>query len=102
MDLLDATNFALDRIFDSSKRAAATREPSSFAPAEGSSPAADTGTAGVGDLYPVTCEERYYDAASRILEDEGRLAGNPHDNANELGALIEAWIHRARNNWVPR
>jgi hypothetical protein len=69
---------------------------------EGSSPCADARTASVGDLYPVTCGARYYDAASRILEDEGRLAGNPHDNANELGAVIEQWIHRARNNWEPR
>jgi len=60
------------------------------------------GTAGVGALYPVTCRARYYDAASRILEDEGRLAGNPHDNANELGAHIQQWIERARDNWEPR
>jgi hypothetical protein len=76
--------------------------PGNPALVERPSPCADTGTAGVSNLYPVTCKPRYYDAASKILEDEGRLAGNPHGNANELGALIEAWIHRARDNWEPK
>lgn len=67
---------------------------------EGPPPCADTGTAGVSDLYPVRCAARYYDAASQILESEPQL--HSHHNANELGALIEAWIHRARNNWEPK
>lgn len=61
---------------------------------------ADLGTAGVGALYPVTCRARYYDAASTILEDEPRLFS--HDNANELGAVIQQWIERKRENWEPR
>jgi hypothetical protein len=68
----------------------------------GGFPPADCGPATVGVLYPVTCEPRFYDAASRILEDEGPLAGNPHDNCNELGALIQQWISDARENWEPR
>lgn len=76
--------------------------PGNPALVERPSPCADTGTAGVSDLYPVTCEARYYDAASQLLEDEGPLAGNPHDNANELGALIQQWMEKARNNWEPR
>jgi hypothetical protein len=44
--------------------------------------------------YPVTCRARYYDAASKILEDELHLFR--HDNANELGALIEHWIERKK------
>lgn len=44
--------------------------------------------------YPVTCRARYYDAASRILEDELGLLS--HANANELGAVIEQWIEQKR------
>lgn len=66
----------------------------------GGFPPADRGPATVGVLYPVSCEPRFYDAASQILESEPRLFS--HNNVNELGALIEAWIHRARNNWEPR
>lgn len=57
-------------------------------------PQADIGTADVGNLYPVTCRARYYDAASKVLEDELNLF--THDNANELGALIEQWIEHKR------
>lgn len=117
MDQLDIQSMALDRIYKAFERTAVSsaihevagpqqpmcRYPDLVERPASSSPATPTaGTAGVGVLYPVTCEPRFYNAASTILEDEGRLAGNPHDNANELGALIEAWIHRARNNWVPR
>jgi hypothetical protein len=74
--------------------------PGNPALVEGPSPTADARTAGVGSLYPVTCRARYYDAASTILEDELRLF--THDNANELGAVIEQWIERKRANWEPR
>lgn len=50
--------------------------------------------------YPVTCRARYYDAASRILEDEPQLF--THDNADELGHVIQKWIEETRNNWEPR
>lgn len=63
-------------------------------------PTADPGTAGVGILYPVTCRARYYAAATTILEDELRLF--THENADELGLLIEQWIERKRANWEPR
>lgn len=89
-------------------------------------PTADPGTAGVGTsarckscgaplyasydsctqcltaqtcAYPVTCRARYYDAASRILEEEPRLLR--HENANELGHIIEQWIERKRGNLGP-
>lgn len=61
---------------------------------------ADRGPATVGVLYPVTCEPRFYDAASQILEEEPRLF--THDKANELGAVIEQWVNTQRNNRVPR
>jgi len=58
MDLLDATNFALNRIFDASNRAAVSsaipepQQPMCRYPdlVEGSSPCADARTASVGDL----------------------------------------------------
>lgn len=107
------TSEVFDQLFQNAKRtavssaipgaAATTRHSQDETGKEGSSPCADTGTAGVSDLYPVTCEARYYDAASRILdEEEHPLAGNPHDNANELGALIQQWIHDALDNWEPK
>jgi hypothetical protein len=106
--LTKATAFGLDRIYKafekpvSSAIPAEPQQPMCRYPdlVEGSSPCADTGTAGVSDLYPVRCAARYYDAASQILEDEPKLFS--HHNANELGALIEAWIYRARNNWEPK
>lgn len=61
---------------------------------------AGSGTAGAGSLYPVTCRARYYDAASRILEEEGQLFR--HANADELGHVIQQWIEQKRNNLVPR
>lgn len=67
---------------------------------EGSSTTAGSGTAGAGSSYPVTCRARYYEAASTILEDELRL--HTHDNANELGGIIEAWLAKKRDNWEPR
>lgn len=63
-------------------------------------PTASLGSVEAGLPYPVTCRARYYDAASRILEEEGQLL--THDNTNELGALIEQWINDARDNWEPR
>jgi hypothetical protein len=63
-------------------------------------PHAGLGSVEAGIPYPVACRARYYEAASRILEEEGRLF--THDNSNELGALIEQWINDARNDWGPR
>jgi hypothetical protein len=102
--LLDIAFLPLERRKDFPQRTAATepRPRVGIAQEGSSSPCADLGTAEVSVLYPVTCEPRYYDAASRILEDEECLAGNPHDNCNELGALIQQWIEKARDNWEPR
>jgi hypothetical protein len=115
MDMLDIQSLALDRIYQAFERTAVSSAiPEKSGPqqpmsrcsdlVEGLSPAADTGTAGVGVLYPVTCEERYYDAASALLEDtpEGEPSLFTHDNCNELGALIQQWISDARDNWEPR
>lgn len=85
---------------DDSPTSAVTAHESQQAQRQKDVPTADPGTAGVGILYPVTCRARYYDAASRILEEEGQLF--THDNTNELGALIEQWINDARDNWEPR
>lgn len=74
--------------------------PGSPALVEGSSPTAGIGTADAGSLYPVTCRARYYEAASRILEEEGQIW--THDNADELGHVIQKWIEETRNNWEPR
>ena len=63
-------------------------------------PTASLGSVEAGLPYKLECRARYYDAASRILEEEGQLC--THDNTNELGALIEQWINDARNNWEPR
>lgn len=49
--------------------------------------------------YQVTCEERYYDAASALLEEHSHLF--THKNANELGQLIQDWIARKRDNYEP-
>lgn len=88
------------RALDASPRTAATEpRPRVGIAQEGSSPRADARTASVSASYPVKCEPRFYDAASQLLENEPPLF--THDNCNELGALIEAWIHRARNNWEP-
>lgn len=62
---------------------------------EGLSPCDDAGTAGV--VYPVTCAARYYDAASRILEEESGPGLHSHDNADELGHVIQKWIEETRN-----
>jgi hypothetical protein len=90
---IEHTFKAIDRILNPGPQQPMPGHP---ALVERSSPAADTGTAGVSDLYPVTCRARYYDAASRILEEEGRL--HRHACADELGHVIEAWIERKRNN----
>lgn len=57
-------------------------------------------TAGAGSSKQVTCRARYYEAASKILEDELHLF--THENADELGLLIEQWVERKRDNWEPR
>lgn len=97
-DLMDIAFTALERR-ESSPDPQQPRNRESFAPVEGSSPTAGIGTADAGSLYPVTCRARYYDAASNVLEDELHLF--THDNANELGAIIEQWIERKRDNRVP-
>lgn len=97
----DHTLRAMDKLTSAIPRAAATgRHSQDETGPEGSSPHADTGTAGVGVLYPVACRARFYDAASRILEDELHMFS--HENCNELGALIQQWIERKHNNWEPR
>lgn len=61
---------------------------------------AGLGSVEAGTLYPVTCRARYYDAASKVLEDEPNLF--THDNADELGHVIQKWIEEANNNSGPR
>lgn len=126
MDALTHTMLGIDRILNGSSKGPQQPMPGNPALVEGPSPTADAGTAGVGTSerckscgaplyalydsctqcltaqtseYPVTCRARYYDAASRILEDELRLFR--HENANELGSLIEQWIERKRSNLGP-
>jgi len=94
---IEHTFKAIDRILNPGPQQPMPGHP---ALVERPSPAADTGTAGVSDPYPVTCRARYYEAASRILEEEGQLF--THENSNELGALLEQWINDARDNWEPR
>jgi hypothetical protein len=59
----------------------------------------ETGISAKGDRE-VTCRARYYDAASRILEDE--LGMHTHANADELGHVIQKWIEETRENLEPR
>jgi len=100
----DLYEFAQDQFKTSSPTPSDPQSPRnriSSAPAGES----DGATAGLGAAKaslpsPVTCRARYYDAASRILEDELQLF--THENCNELGALIEQWINDARDNWEPR
>lgn len=96
-ELLDIAFTALDK---RSPGSAATAPECNRAGQERPSTTADIGTADVSNLYPVTCAARYYDAASRILEDEPRMF--THDNADELGHVIQRWIEETRNNWEPR
>ena len=99
MNVLEHTMLGIDRILNGSPE---PQQPMPGSPAlvEGSSPTAGPGTAGAGTLYPVTCRARYYDAASKILEDE--LGLHTHDNADELGHVIQKWIEETRENWEPR
>lgn len=103
-DMLDVQIHALDRIYRAfdQRDPRGPQQPMCRYPdlVEGPSPAADSGTAGVGILYPVTCAARYYDAASKILEDEPNLF--THENADELGHVIQKWIEETRDNWEPR
>jgi len=100
MDMMTHTMLGIDRILNGSSKGSQQPMPGSPALVEGPSPTADARTAGVGIPYPVTCRARYYDAASRVLEDELNLFS--HDNANELGQVIEQWIAKKRENWEPR
>lgn len=117
MDQLDIQSMALDRIYKAFERPAVSSAiPEETGPQQlmcrcpdleerpaSSSPATPTaGTAGVGVFYPVTCEPRFYDAASKILEDQTAPNLFTHDNCNELGALIQQWISDARDSWEPR
>jgi hypothetical protein len=93
--------------YDIAKRSPTSSDPQSprnrisSAPAgESEGATADLGAAKVSLPYPVTCRARYYDAASRILEEEGQL--HSHDNADELGHVIQKWIEETRNNLEPR
>jgi hypothetical protein len=50
--------------------------------------------------YPVMCEEKCYEAASDVLEDEADIFN--HAACNELGLIIQAWLQRKRDNHEPR
>lgn len=50
--------------------------------------------------YPVTCEEKFYNVASELLEDECGIG--THDDCNELGQVIQDWIKSKRDNWEPK
>lgn len=104
MNAFEHTMLGIDRILNGSPRVAGTgpRPRVGIAPegSEGTPPAADRGPATVGLLYPVTCAARYYDVASKILEDEPNLF--THENADELGHVIQKWLEETRANWEPR
>lgn len=86
--------------FDISSPASADTANKSLSHGQKDVPTASLGSVEAGIPYPVTCRARYYDAASRILEEEGQLL--THDNADELGHVIQKWIEKARDNWEPR
>lgn len=97
VDLIDHAARALDRSPGSADTA-----HKSYMTSQGQKdlPHAGLGSVEAGTLYPVSCRARYYEAASKILEDELRLFTN--DNTNELGLLIEQWLEKKRENWEPR
>jgi hypothetical protein len=97
---IEHTFKAIDRILNVSSKGPQQPMPGTPALVERPSPCADLGTAEVSNLYPVTCEARYYDAASRILESDPHLC--THDNADELGHVIQKWMEETRNSWEPR
>lgn len=113
MNVLEHTMLGIDRILNGSPSSSDGQHGRKSAVCgaqqelSGEDSHAGPGTAGAGsfakgdrELYPVTCRARYYDAASRILEEEGQLFR--HANANELGHVIQQWIEQKRNNLVPR
>lgn len=100
MNVLEHTMLGIDRILNGSPKGPQQPMPGSPALVEGPSLNAGIGTADAGSLYPVTCRARYYDAASRILEDELHLFTS--ENTDELGLVIEQWIEKKRENWEPR
>ena len=100
MNVLEHTMLGIDRILNGSSKGPQQPMPGSPALVERPSPTAGIGTADAGTSYPVTCRARYYDAASRILEEEGQLF--THDNADELGHVIQKWLEETHNNWEPR
>jgi hypothetical protein len=91
---------SLEKHFTSATPTSAATVCKSLSQDKNEAPTAGIGTADAGTPYPVTCRARYYDAASKVLEDELRLFS--HENANELGAVIEQWIERKRENLDPR
>lgn len=98
---IEHTFLAIDRILNGSPASADTARKS-YMTSQGQKdvPNAGLGSVEAGSLYPVTCRARYYDAASKVLEDELQLF--THENAEELGLLIEQWIEKKRENWEPR
>lgn len=99
MNVLEHTMLGIDRILNGSPASADTANKS-LSHGQKDVPTASLGSVEAGLPYKLECRARYYDAASRILEEEGQLC--THDNTNELGALIEQWINDARDNWEPR
>lgn len=107
MNVIEHTMLGIDRVLNGSPSSSDGQHGRKSAPSgaqhelsgEGR-PHTGIGTADAGSPYPVTCRARYYDAASRILEDELHLFTS--ENTDELGLVIEQWIERKRANWEPR
>jgi hypothetical protein len=99
---IEHTFRALDRIErrDSPASTDTANKPYMTSHGQEDTPHAGLGSVEAGTLYPVTCGERYYNAANQILEDESHIW--TRENCNELGALIEQWISDARDNREPR
>lgn len=102
MNVLEHTMLGVDRILNGSPTCTDTaRKPYMTSQGQEHAPQAGLGSVEAGSpRQQVTCRARYYDAASRILEDELPLF--THDNADELGHVIQKWIEETRNNWEPR
>jgi hypothetical protein len=97
---MDIAFSALEQRQHSPASAATVDKSSVISHDKNEAPTAGIGTADAGTLYPVTCGERYYNAANQILENESHIW--TRENCNELGALIEQWISDARDNREPR
>jgi hypothetical protein len=81
MDLLDVTNFALDRILNVSSKCPQQPMPGTPALVERPSPCDDAGTAGVVDLRLNPAYERFIDKLHALLRD---------DRADEAYDLVRA------------